>query len=113
MIVETTMNDNITNVSVPSNGTQESTMTTEHIVTLTLVFVSVTVCVLFASVLGIIDLVVYALEQLAFVKFIYLFYLGFYVSFNTVQVISRWVVGRAEETSTYSWSRFCTVNCKV
>ena len=29
-------------------------------------------------------------------------YLGFYVVFNTVQVISRWVVGRAEETSTYS-----------
>ena len=28
-------------------------------------------------------------------------YLGFYVAFNTVQVISRWVVGRAEETSTY------------
>ena len=27
-------------------------------------------------------------------------YLGFYVSFNTVQVISRRVVGRAEETST-------------
>ena len=27
-------------------------------------------------------------------------YLGFYVTFNTVQVISRWVVGRAEETST-------------
>ena len=28
------------------------------------------------------------------------FYLfGFYVAFNTVQVISRWVVGRAEETS--------------
>ena len=23
-------------------------------------------------------------------------YLGFYVAFNTVQVISRWVVGRAE-----------------
>ena len=43
----------------------------------------------------------------------YLFiYLGFYVAFNTVQVISRWVVGRAEETSTYSWSRFCTVNCR-
>ena len=33
----------------------------------------------------------------------YLFvYLGFYVAFNTVQVISRRVVGRAEETSTYS-----------
>ena len=33
--------------------------------------------------------------------FIYLFiYLGFYVAFNTVQVISRRVVGRAEETST-------------
>ena len=44
---------------------------------------------------------------------IYLFvYLGFYVAFNTVQVISRRVVGRAEETSTYSWSRFCTVNCR-
>ena len=34
---------------------------------------------------------------------VYLFiYLGFYVAFNTVQVISRQVVGRAEETSTYS-----------
>ena len=39
-------------------------------------------------------------------------YLGFYVAFNTVQVISRWVVGRAEETSTYSLSGFCTVNCR-
>ena len=38
-------------------------------------------------------------------------YLEFYITFNTVQVISRQVVGRAEETSTYSWSRFCTVNC--
>ena len=39
---------------------------------------------------------------------LYLFiYLGFYVAFNTVQVISRWVVGRAEETSTYSPSGFC------
>ena len=27
-------------------------------------------------------------------------YLGFYVAFNTVQVISRQVVGRAEETPT-------------
>ena len=26
-----------------------------------------------------------------------LIYLGFYIAFNTVQVISRWVVGRAEE----------------
>ena len=34
---------------------------------------------------------------------IYLFfYLGFYIAFNTVQVISRRVVGRAEEISTYS-----------
>ena len=41
---------------------------------------------------------------------IYLF--GFYVAFNTVQVISRWVVGRAEETSTYSSLGFCTVNCR-
>ena len=43
---------------------------------------------------------------------VYLFiYLGFYVAFNTVQVISRGVVGRAEETSTYSSLGFCTVNC--
>ena len=39
-------------------------------------------------------------------------YLGFYVTFNTVQVISRRVVGRAEETSTYSSLAFCTVNCR-
>ena len=39
-------------------------------------------------------------------------YSGFYVAFNTVQVISRRVVGRAEETSTYSSSGFCTVNCR-
>ena len=39
-------------------------------------------------------------------------YLGFYIAFNTVQVISRPVVGRADETSTYSWSVFCTVNCR-
>ena len=39
--------------------------------------------------------------------FIYLFiYLGFYAAFNNVQVISRRVVRRAEETSTYSWSRW-------
>ena len=37
---------------------------------------------------------------------------GFYVTFNTVQVISRRVAGRAEETSTYSSSGFCTVNCQ-
>ena len=35
-----------------------------------------------------------------------------YIAFNTVQVISRQVVGRAEETNTYSGSRFCTVNCQ-
>ena len=39
-------------------------------------------------------------------------YLGFYVAFNTVQVISRRVVGRAEVTSTYSLLGFCTVNCQ-
>ena len=45
--------------------------------------------------------------------FINLFiYLGFYVAFNTVQVISRRVVGRAEETSTYSSLGFCTVSCR-
>ena len=41
---------------------------------------------------------------------IYLF--RFYVAFNSVQVISRRVVGRAEETSTYSSLGFCTVNCR-
>ena len=39
-------------------------------------------------------------------------YLGFYVALNTVQVILQRVVGRAEETSTYSSSRFCTINCR-
>ena len=35
---------------------------------------------------------------------IYLFIWDFTFAFNTVQVISQWVVGRAEETSTYSSS---------
>ena len=39
-------------------------------------------------------------------------YLGFYVAFNTIQVMSRRVVGMAEETSTYSSSGFCPVNCR-
>ena len=39
---------------------------------------------------------------------LYLFiYLGFYIAFNTVQVISQLVVGRTDETSTYSSSGFC------
>ena len=38
---------------------------------------------------------------------------GFYIVFNTVQVISGRVVGRAEETSTYSSLGFCTVNCRI
>ena len=42
---------------------------------------------------------------------IHLFIWGFTSFFNTVQVISQWVVLWAEETSTCSWSRFCTVNC--
>ena len=45
-------------------------------------------------------------------KIVVFIYLVFYVAFNTVQVISQQVVGRAEETSTYSLSRFCTVNCR-
>ena len=53
------------------------------------------------------------LKQTILLCYIYLFiYLGFYVAFNTVQVISRRVVGRAEETSTYSSLGFCTVNCR-
>ena len=43
--------------------------------------------------------------------FDYFIYLGFNIALNTIQVISRRVVLWAEETSTYSWSRFCTVNC--
>ena len=39
-------------------------------------------------------------------------YLGFYVAFNTVQVISRLIVGRAEETSTYSLLGLCIVTCR-
>ena len=38
-------------------------------------------------------------------------YFGFYVAFKTVQVMSQGVGLWAEETSTYSWSTFCTVNC--
>ena len=38
--------------------------------------------------------------------FIYLF--GVLCHFQHTKVISRWVVGKAEETSTYSWSRFCS-----
>ena len=37
-------------------------------------------------------------------------YLQFYIAFNTLRVISRRVVERTEETSTYGRSRFCTVN---
>ena len=45
-----------------------------------------------------------------FVQLIYLF--GFQCRFQSfVQVISRRVVLWAEETSTYTWSRFCTINC--
>ena len=43
---------------------------------------------------------------------VYFFNLGFDVAFNTVQVISRRVVGRAEEASTLSSLGFCTVNCR-
>ena len=43
---------------------------------------------------------------------VFFIYLGFfYITFNTVQVISRPVVGRPEETSTYSSLRFSTTNC--
>ena len=42
----------------------------------------------------------FVLLSLNFQYFVYFVYLGFYVAFNTVQVISRRVVGRAEETST-------------
>ena len=51
--------------------------------------------------------IVYKLDKMSL-----LFIWGFYVAFNTVQVISRRVVGRAEETSIYSSLGFCTVNCR-
>ena len=51
-------------------------------------------------------------EVLVQIPFDLFIYSGFCGAFNTVQVISRWVVGRAEETSTYSSSGFCTVNCR-
>ena len=41
----------------------------------------------------------------------FLFIYVFCIAFNIVQIIPPWVVGRAE-TSTYSWSRFCDVNCR-
>ena len=50
--------------------------------------------------------------QIYIVCFDLFIYLGFYVAFNTVQVISRRVVGREEETSTYSLLGLCTVNCR-
>ena len=40
---------------------------------------------------------------------LYLFIWGFNVALNTAQVISRRVVGRAEETSTYSSLGLCAV----
>ena len=46
------------------------------------------------------------------VSFIYLFIWVFNVTCNTVQGISREVVLWALKTSTYSWSRLCTVNCR-
>ena len=42
---------------------------------------------------------------------IFIFYLVFYVKPNTLLVILWRVVRRAEETGTYSWPRFCSVNC--
>ena len=58
-------------------------------------------------------LIVVTQNEQVYLACMYLFiYLGFYGAFNTVQVISRRVVGRAEETSTYSSLGFCTVNCR-
>ena len=51
-------------------------------------------------------------SDFSFSNHVVFIYLGFYVAFNTVQVISRRVVGRLEETSTCSSLRFCTVNCQ-
>ena len=60
------------------------------------------------------SVVLLAYSTLSVYLFIYNVFIfgGFYVAFNTVQVISRRVVGRAEETSTHSSLGFCTVNCR-
>ena len=50
-------------------------------------------------------------RRLPSISLIYFFIWGFYVAFNTIQVISQRVVGRVEETSTYRSSGFCTANC--
>ena len=52
------------------------------------------------------------LKLAVFLYNLFIYLLEFYVAFNTVQVISRRVVGRAEETSTYSSLGFRTVNCR-
>ena len=53
-----------------------------------------------------------------YMEFIHVLYVGIsifvycgFTSLSTLQIITQQVVGRAEETSTYSWSRFCIVNC--
>ena len=51
------------------------------------------------------SIIIYQHKSILFIN------IWFYVTFNTVQVISRQVVGRAEESSTYSLLGFCTVNC--
>ena len=43
--------------------------------------------------------------------YFYMYYFVFFITPSTLSIILWWVVGRAEETNTYSWSRFCTVNC--
>ena len=52
------------------------------------------------------------LPKSLFYLFIYLFGVLHRFSHCT-EVILRWVVGRADETSTYSLSGFCTVNCRA
>ena len=46
------------------------------------------------------------------VSFLFYFFVCRFTSLSTLQVVSRRVVGRAEEISTYSSSVFCTVNCR-
>ena len=59
-----------------------------------------------------------------FITFIFIFYtffIYFYIfslflflfiwGFTSLLTLNR-SVGRADETSTYSWSRFCTINCR-
>ena len=72
--------------------------------TLPVIYSSILVDLMYILCYSIKDYVLHGLTLLCCRWFIYLF--------GVLQVISRRVLGRAEETSTYSSLGFCTVNCR-